>query len=312
MAAIQNLIRRGETWWWRRKVTIAGRQLALAFSLRTPDHRKARSIGLRMAVALEGVLMAYAQRGTLVGEQTLKAVFTDAMRWQLERILSDQLDGGYPEQHRLANRLYGELWRLYSRSGPDAKYTADDDKRLAAAGWSAEERMHPATLWESSRSGEATISVRQTDALRSDSASKRPAQISIASNASSFAPARRRAMKPLAGSTPVRCFGSTGGPRRHWSRATTWQSRTPLPLRASLNRPRPRSRLQRRPLRPSPPLDRRSCCAKRQRSASPPTRGRRRGRRRRAGRCGPRSAFSSSRTAARSSSTTLPNRTFAT
>jgi len=38
--------------------------------------------------------MAYAQRGTLVGEQTLKAVFTDAMRWQLERILSDQLDGG--------------------------------------------------------------------------------------------------------------------------------------------------------------------------------------------------------------------------
>jgi len=110
------------------------------------------------------VLVAYAERWTLVGKQTLRAVFTDAMRCQLERILSDQLDGGDPEQYRLADRLYGVLWRLHSLSGPKLKYTAYDDERLAAAGWSPEERMQLATLWESSRRGETTISMRQTDA----------------------------------------------------------------------------------------------------------------------------------------------------
>jgi hypothetical protein len=107
--------------------------------------------------------MAYGERGTIVDEKTLKRVFTDAMRRQLERILSDQLDGGDAEHHRLVNRLYAELWRLYSRQGPGALYTADEDERLAAASWSKDERMVLADLWERSRHGETTISARQID-----------------------------------------------------------------------------------------------------------------------------------------------------
>jgi hypothetical protein len=163
VAAIQNLYRRGGTWWWRRKATVCGIQVPLAFSLSTPDHRRARSIALRLGVALEAVCMAYGERGTIVDERTLKRVFTDAMRRQLERILSDQLDGGRAEDHRLANRLYGELWRLYSRQGVAAMYTADEDERLAAAGWSREDRLALADLWEHARHREATISMQQID-----------------------------------------------------------------------------------------------------------------------------------------------------
>lgn len=167
MAAIQNVSRRGAIYWWRKKLSVRGYEFALAFSLRTADPIQARSIALRLGIALESFRMAYAERGTIVGEETLKKVFTDAMRWQLERILSDQLDGGEAEDHRHANRLYGELWRLYSRAGSTAQYTADEDERLAAAGWSVDERMQLATLWESSRHGETIISMRQIDAYAS-------------------------------------------------------------------------------------------------------------------------------------------------
>jgi hypothetical protein len=108
--------------------------------------------------------MAYGEYGTIVDEKTLRRVFTDAMRRHLERILSDQLDGGRAEDHRLANRLYGELWRLYSRQGPAAMYTADEDEHLSAAGWSREDRMALAELWQRARHDEATISMSQIDA----------------------------------------------------------------------------------------------------------------------------------------------------
>jgi hypothetical protein len=85
------------------------------------------------------------------------------MRRQLERVLSDQLDGGEAEHHRRTNRFYAELWRLYARQGPGALYTADEDERLAAAGWSSEERMALADFWERARHGETRISARQID-----------------------------------------------------------------------------------------------------------------------------------------------------
>ncbi|HEX2764329.1 MAG TPA: hypothetical protein VHM92_10890 [Allosphingosinicella sp.] len=86
MPAIQNLARRGGTWWWRRKVSVAGVQVPLAFSLSTADHKRARSIALRLGVALEAVCMAYGEYGTIVDEKTLKRVFTDAMRREAELV----------------------------------------------------------------------------------------------------------------------------------------------------------------------------------------------------------------------------------
>jgi integrase len=157
-------MRRGGTWWWRRKATVAGVKVPLAFPLRTADFKKARSIALRLGIALEVVCMAYGERGTIVDEKTLKRVFTDAMRRQLERILCDQLDGGRAEDHRLTNRLYAELWRLHSRQGVGAMYTADEDERLSAAGWPREERLALAELWQRARDGETTISMREIDA----------------------------------------------------------------------------------------------------------------------------------------------------
>lgn len=63
-----------------------------------------------------------------------------------------------------ANKIYAELWGLFARVGPQAKWTADEDERLAREGWSIESRNMMAEKWEDARHDEARISVHQLDA----------------------------------------------------------------------------------------------------------------------------------------------------
>ena len=55
------------------------------------------------------------------------------------------------------------MWRIFSSADP--RWTADDDERLAAEGWSQEERLLVADLWEQHRHG-PQISGWQLDAYR--------------------------------------------------------------------------------------------------------------------------------------------------
>lgn len=71
-----------------------------------------------------------------MGPDKLKRVFSDAMRWQLQRILEDQAGSRAPAgEHATTNSIHAEAWSFLARNGPDAKWSLDDLERLVAGGW---------------------------------------------------------------------------------------------------------------------------------------------------------------------------------
>ena len=218
-----NLAIRGSTYWWRRKVTVAGHRIPIALSVRTGNYLRSRGIAECLAVELEALRMAYGERGTHIDAATLKKIFNQAMRWQLERILSDQIGSPAPvAEHHAANRLYAELWRLHARGGPDAKYTADDDDRLKAADWPAHDRSALATLWEEARHGESRISPsRRPTTTRRSSATRTRQPTSIRCAASSMA------LVPLPATKPLLAWGKTTA-----ISAAGWSTRSPTVARS--------------------------------------------------------------------------------
>lgn len=164
MPLIQNVYRRGATYWWRRRISVSNHQLTVALSLRTADPHAARSIALRLGAAVEDFRMAYGERGQAVSQANLQKIFGDAMRWQLERILLDQTGSGIdPEHHRWTNRAYAEMWRILARQ--DARWTAEDDERLAAEEWPQEARLLVSDLWQEHRDKQL-VSKNQIEAYR--------------------------------------------------------------------------------------------------------------------------------------------------
>ena len=132
-----NLVRRGHLFWWRRKITLHGTTIPIDLPLGTANFYQARGIAERLGGALENLRLAYGQRGSAVDGATLKRIFQDAMRWQLDRILQSQVGSTEPvAAHRQTNRIYGELWRHYAKHGPDAARSYDEQQRLIRSGWS--------------------------------------------------------------------------------------------------------------------------------------------------------------------------------
>lgn len=147
---IPNLALRGSIYWWRRKITISGRSIALSISLRTGVFHEARLRAAHLAAGIEKLRMAYGERGSAIDSATLKKIFSDALRWQLERILLDQTaSGDDPALHAKVNLAHSEVYRIFARQ--DRRFTADDDERLAADGWSLEDRSLVGDLWEEMR-----------------------------------------------------------------------------------------------------------------------------------------------------------------
>lgn len=133
---LRNLRLRGGSYHWRRKITVAGTHVPLCFSLRTGNYKHARCMADRLNVAVEGVRMAYGQSTGMRSDQ-LKKVFSDALRWQLQRILEDQAGTTAPaDDHASINTLYAEAWGFLGRRGVGAQWTLDEHDRLIAAGWS--------------------------------------------------------------------------------------------------------------------------------------------------------------------------------
>lgn len=156
--------RRGGIYWWRRRLSVSNHKLTVALSLRTADPNTARSIALKLGTAVEDFRMAYGERGQAISHAALQKIFSDAMRWQLERILSDQTGSGVdPEHHRWINRAFAELWRIFARQ--DSRWTADDDERLAAEEWPQEARLLVSDLWQEHRDKQL-VSPSQLDAYR--------------------------------------------------------------------------------------------------------------------------------------------------
>jgi hypothetical protein len=130
-----NLTLRGGTYYWRKKVTVGRTPVPMAFPLATGSYSRARSIANRLGAAAETLRMSYGEH-TGMAPDKLKQVFSDAMRWQLHRILEDQAGSAAPwTDHVAANSIHAAVWDFLKRGGSDARWTPDDHSRLIESGW---------------------------------------------------------------------------------------------------------------------------------------------------------------------------------
>ena len=82
-----NVALRGSRYWWRKKMTVAGVRLTLALPIGAMSLTDARVVALRLGSAAEALPMGYGERSSGVRPDQFKKVFSDALRWQLQRIL---------------------------------------------------------------------------------------------------------------------------------------------------------------------------------------------------------------------------------
>ncbi|WP_239805684.1 hypothetical protein [Croceicoccus hydrothermalis] len=93
----------------------------------------------------------------------MKAAFKDAMRVQLDRILTDQIgNGDDPADDARANRVFAEFYDIRARRGIDADFTPDHFDDLLARGWSADDASCVAMLCHQRR-GKTEVTKRQLD-----------------------------------------------------------------------------------------------------------------------------------------------------
>ena len=143
---LPNLKLRGGSYHWRRKITVAGAAVSLSLSLGTGNYQRARCMADRLGATVESLRVAYGQSTGLTPDQ-LKRVFSDALRWQLQRIEQDQI--GSParsEDHATIDSIYAEAWAFLGHKGVEARWTPDEHDRLIDAGWSEERAKAVANL----------------------------------------------------------------------------------------------------------------------------------------------------------------------
>lgn len=158
----RNLKLRGGTYYWRRKITVARTVVPMSFPLATGSYSRARSIADRLGAAAETLRMSYGER-TGMSPDKLKQVFSDAMRWQLGRILEDQVGSAAPSSdHATTNSLHAVAWEFLASNGPDARWTPDDHERLVELGWSPDKAMSVAQFLFDNQNG-SHVSRKQID-----------------------------------------------------------------------------------------------------------------------------------------------------
>lgn len=92
--AFPNLALRGSIYWWRRRITVCGHSIPLDLSLRTGVFHEAKMRAAHLSAEVKTLRMAYGEQGDAVDPAALKKIFSDAMRWQLDRFLVDQSASG--------------------------------------------------------------------------------------------------------------------------------------------------------------------------------------------------------------------------
>ena len=160
---ITNLRLRGGSYHWRRKFTLAGTPVSVSFSLCTGNYRTACDIMARLEVQARNLVMSYGSVGLAIRPDQMKGVFKDALRVQLNRILTDQIGGGGdPAEDTRVNRVFAEFWDIRARRGINADFTPDHFDDLLAQGWSANDASCVAMLCHERR-GQIEVSKRQID-----------------------------------------------------------------------------------------------------------------------------------------------------
>jgi hypothetical protein len=158
-----NVALRGSRYWWRKKMTVAGVRLTLALPMGAMSFTDARVIALRLGSAAEALRMGYGERSSGVRPDQLKKVFSDALRWQLQRILEDQIASSIPAaDHASLNSRYAEAWTFLSKRGVEAKWSLDDYERLIDNGWDKGEAKAVANTVFDLQSG-SPVSAQQID-----------------------------------------------------------------------------------------------------------------------------------------------------
>lgn len=158
-----NLRLRGGSYHWRRKFTLAGTPVSVSFSLCTGNHRTACDIMARLEVQARNLVMSYGSVGLAIRPDQMKGVFKDALRVQLDRILTDQIGNrDNPPDDARTNRVFAEFWDIRARRGIDADFTPDHFDDLLAQGWSANDASCVAMLCFERR-GQIEVSKSQID-----------------------------------------------------------------------------------------------------------------------------------------------------
>lgn len=151
-----NLRLRGGSYYWRRKITVGGHLVPLSFPLRTGNYKRATAIAVRLGAELEILRVAYGVNGTALAPAQLKKVFSDAMRWQLNRILEDQVGSAIPSgEHARMNSIHAEAWEFLAQQGQSARWTPDDHMRLSKNGWAPADAKAVAEALSAYWSGDA-------------------------------------------------------------------------------------------------------------------------------------------------------------
>lgn len=158
-----NVALRGSRYWWRKKMTVAGVRLTLALPIGAMSFTDARVVALRLGSAAEALRMGYGERSTGVSPDQLKKVFSDALRWQLQRILEDQVASSTAAvDHASLNSRYAEAWTFLAKRGVDANWSLDDHERLIDNGWNSRKAKAVADTVFDLQSG-SPVSGRQID-----------------------------------------------------------------------------------------------------------------------------------------------------
>lgn len=130
-----NVALRGGTFYWRKKITVAGVCVPMALPLGTGRFKQACVIAMRLGSVVEALRMAYGQSSGMAPDK-LRQIFSDAMRWQLQRILENQTGSqARSVDHADLNSIYAEAWAFLARHGVEAKWSLDEHDRLIGSGW---------------------------------------------------------------------------------------------------------------------------------------------------------------------------------
>lgn len=129
------LRRRGATYCWRRRFTIAGISVPISFSLCLGSDHIAR--GIMNRVRFRRKILAW--RITAWGVRSVPNEYGPRSRCiagSLDRIMTDQIGNrGEPNEVARANRVYAELDKLRPIPGNDADFTSDHYKDSSAPDW---------------------------------------------------------------------------------------------------------------------------------------------------------------------------------
>jgi hypothetical protein len=137
--AVQHVFRRGAVYWWRRRLIHKNGESArvrIAFSLRTRDLWRARSIAAHLAVASDGMLRQ--ERREMLSAAQTRSMLEAVARGHLVKMdrlaVIETADGVSAEEGRSSDRVMGWARRLQAVQGAFATVGGAERRMLAENG----------------------------------------------------------------------------------------------------------------------------------------------------------------------------------